>query len=87
MNVQERLAQAMQGHTRVPLSVFIGCSCGWEPNQPRKWSDEQIKAQEDPDSPDPIDPEGDYDTSHATDDAWLAHVAAVQVEIMESANA
>ena len=84
MTTETRLMEVMVNHTRVPVDGFVGCACGWEPNKPRKWSKEQLAAQADPEQPDPIDPEGEYDLEHATDEAWLAHVAAVQIEVMES---
>ena len=80
--VNEQLVQIMQEHTRVPVDGFVVCACGWEPNKPRKWSDAQLAAQADPELPDPIDPEGDYDLEHATDDAWLAHIAAAQAAVV-----
>lgn len=82
MTVEDKLVEIMVEHTRIPVDGFVGCACGWEPNKPRLWSDEQLVAQADPDTPDPIEPEGEYDLSHVSDEPWLAHIASIQQQAL-----
>lgn len=84
-STQERLVQIMQEHKPTKDKYgFVDCTCGWQSNHPRKWTKKQLEMQADPSSLDPVEPKGEWDTEHATDEAFQMHLSALQMGVMES---
>jgi hypothetical protein len=68
-------------HTAVThADGWTDCACGWEANHPLLATTSEQRHFDDPNHPDPSDRTGAPDPAHMTDDAQIAHVAALMAD-------